>query len=66
MLKRKQLTGSTVNLKNILHFKTGLFYLELSVMLMSGVFVDYPAFEELDMSEFQKLEGGLSCLSLMF
>ena len=111
ILKRHGLSGSTINLNEFLHLKTGVSYLENRVMLASGELVDNPAFEEfqkiivpkeegyaanslwindkvlvpsgnpktissiraagyevieLRMSEFRKLDGGLSCLSLRF
>ena len=102
---------TTVELREFLHLKSGLSYLENNVLLVTGEFVDHPLFasfdrivvptEEayaanslwingtvlvpegfpqtlsrireagyptlvLDMSEFRKLDGGLSCLSLRF
>jgi dimethylargininase len=102
-------TGSTVELKEMLHLKTGLSYLENKNLLVSGEFVSHPEFQKfnrllidasenyaanslwvnnkvlvpegypktkkiiekagyevlsLDVSEFRKLDGGLSCLSL--
>ncbi len=104
-------TASTVQLKNVLHLKTGVAYLEHNNLVACGEFVNHPAFRqfnileiekneayaanclwinnkvlvaagfpkakrmiedagyetiELDMSEFQKVDGGLSCLSLRF
>ena len=105
------LSGSTIALKEVLHLKTGLSYLENNNLLVCGEFVETPAFAafhrivvapeeayaanslwingkvlvpagfpqtyakivaagyetiELNMSEFQKVDGGLSCLSLRF
>ncbi len=111
ILERYGLSGTMVPLKNMLHLKTGLSYLERNHLLISGEFLDHPAFDAfnkivvdpeeayaanslwvnsrvlvpagfprtlekieragyhtivLDISEFQKLDGGLSCLSLRF
>lgn len=111
VLEKNGLTGSTVELKDMLHLKTGVSYLENNNMLVAGEFVNDPKFEKfnrleipedelyaanslwindkvlvpegnpktkkmienagyevisLDMSEFRKLDGGLSCLSLRF
>jgi len=111
ILHKYDLTGSTVDLENVLHLKTGLAYLENNNLVVCGEFLGNPAFKgftiieipevesyaancvwindkviipagfpitkqrvsekgysviELDMSEFQKLDGGLSCLSLRF
>ena len=111
ILNRYGMTGSMVTLKEMLHLKTGLSYLENGNLLVSGEVVNHPAFEsfhriivpdreayaansvwingkvlvpkgfpetmdkiaalgygiiELDVSEFRKLDGGLSCLSLRF
>jgi len=111
ILEKNGLTGSTVELSEMLHLKTGLSYLENNNMLVSGEFEQHPEFEKfnrliiseeemyaanslwinnkvivpqgnpktkkmienagyevisLDMSEFRKLDGGLSCLSLRF
>ncbi len=105
------LSGSTVNMSNILHLKTGLSYLENNVLMIASGFSTEPQFAdfdkipvpdneayaanslwvngtvlvpagfpqtsaaiqekgfkviELNVSEFQKLDGGLSCLSLRF
>lgn len=105
------MTGTTVPLKEMLHLKSGLSYLEQNHLLITGEFVNHPAFEKfqkievdpdesyaanslwvnstvlvpsgfpktlakirqagyktrvLDVSEFRKLDGGLSCLSLRF
>jgi dimethylargininase len=104
-------TASTIPLKEVLHLKSGLSYLEQNNLLISGEFVNHPAFRDfhtirvdpgeayaanslwvnstvlvpsgfprtltrireagystvtLDVSEFRKLDGGLSCLSLRF
>lgn len=111
ILERFGMSGSEVPLKQMLHLKSGLSYLERNHLLVSGEFTDHPAFAEfdriavdpdeaysanslwindtvlvpagfprtldkiqaagytilpLDVSEFQKLDGGLSCLSLRF
>jgi dimethylargininase len=111
ILERYGMTGSTVPLKQMLHLKSGLSYLEQNKLLISGEFMNHPAFEDfqkievdpgeayaanslwvnstvlvptgfprtlakikqagystltLDVSEFRKLDGGLSCLSLRF
>ncbi len=111
ILEKYGLTGSEVTLENVLHLKTGINYLENNRMLVSGEFVDKPAFaaferikipkEEayaanciwvngtvivpsgypaveaavrkagypvllVDTSEYRKVDGGLSCLSLRF
>jgi dimethylargininase len=111
ILQKYTMTGSKVPLKEMLHLKTGLSYLEQNTLLMSGEFVQNTEFEkyskiivdekelyaanslgingtvlvpkgfdktknkieqagyktiEVDVSEFQKLDGGLSCLSWRF
>lgn len=111
ILQKYDMTGSKVPLKEMLHLKTGLSYLEQSTLLVSGEFINNPEFEkfrrivvdkneqyaanslwingnvlvpkgftetknkieqagyktiEIDVSEFRKLDGGLSCLSLRF
>lgn len=111
ILEKYGMSASRVALKDMLHLKSGLSYLEQNHLLVSGEFTDHPAFhafqrievpaEEvyaanslwinntvlvpagfprsldlirqagfrtrvLDVSEFQKLDGGLSCLSLRF
>ncbi len=111
ILKRYGMTGSTVPLKDMLHLKSGLSYLEQNHLLVSGEFINHSAFDgfhkievdpdesyaanslwvnsnvlvpagfpktrekieqagyatiAVDVSEFQKLDGGLSCLSLRF
>ena len=103
--------GKTVTLKELLHLKSGLSYLEENKLLISGEFLKMEIFKKfvqihlpeeetyasnsvwindkvlipkgfpvvlekireqgyepivLDVSEFQKLDGGLSCLSLRF
>lgn len=105
------LSGSVVALRDVLHLKTGLSYLENNCLLICGEFIKSPVFAsfdrivvspeeayaanslwvngkvfvpagfpetrakiekagyeiiELDVSEFQKVDGGLSCLSLRF
>ena len=111
ILEKYKMTGSKVKMKEMLHLKTGLSYLENNNLLIAGEFVNYPEFEkfnrividpdeaysanslwingtvfvpkgypgtkkkiealgykiiEVDTSEFRKLDGGLSCLSLRF
>lgn len=111
LLERCGMTGSTVEMREFLHLKTGLSYLENNHLLVCGEFVgrqEFSGFDqimiddsesyaansvwingnvlvpagypnaaedirragyqtiELEMSEFQKLDGGLSCLSLRF
>lgn len=110
-LEKYGMTGSVVDMKEMLHLKTGLAYLEDNVLLVAGEFVGkeefsdftcieipadegyaancirvndyvlvpegYPVTQKLieeaglktllvDTSEFRKLDGGLSCLSLRF
>ncbi|MBE9518987.1 MAG: N(G),N(G)-dimethylarginine dimethylaminohydrolase [Bacteroidetes bacterium] len=110
-LERYGMTGSMVPLKEMLHLKSGLSYLEQNHLLITGEFINHPAFADfqkikvdpdesyaanslwvnstvlvpagfprtlakikqagyhtliLDVSEFRKLDGGLSCLSLRF
>ena len=105
------LKGSTVRLKEVLHLKTGLSYLENNKLVVCGEFKNDPVFSgfeqieipesesyaanciwvndnviipsgypitkqkvsatgynvlEVDVSEFKKLDGGLSCLSLRY
>lgn len=111
ILQKYGMTGSKVPLHKMLHLKTGLSYLEQNTLIISGEFLDNPAFDtfskiivqenehyaanslwingnvlvpkgfpetknkieeagykiiETDVSEFRKLDGGLSCLSLRF
>lgn len=111
ILSRFDLSGSIVPLKNILHLKSGVSYLENNNLLITSVLKDFPDFKkynqilvdddesyaanslwingnvlvpkgfpktkekiesagyntiEVDVSEFRKLDGGLSCLSLRF
>jgi dimethylargininase len=111
ILERYDMTASLIPLNDMLHLKSGISYLEQNQMLISGEFVDHPAFDNfqkievdpdetyaanslwvnsivlvpegfpetlrkiqeagyqtkiLDVSEFRKLDGGLSCLSLRF
>jgi dimethylargininase len=110
-LNQYGMQGSMVTMKDFLHLKTGVNYLENQNLLASGEFLDKPEFakynvseiaedeayatnsvwvndtvltpkgfpktksiienlgykiREVDVSEFQKLDGGLSCLSLRF
>lgn len=111
ILNRYGLTGSEVPLKEVLHLKTGVNYIENNNMLVSGEFIHKPDFDKfnkiivpeeeaygsnciwvngtvivaegyptvlsavkaagyptitVDTSEFRKIDGGLSCLSLRF
>jgi dimethylargininase len=111
ILERYELTGSTIPVRDLLHLKSGLAYLENDYLVTAGNFIDHPAFRELkqikivpsesyaanglwlngtvlvaagypntshaiqkagfpvielEMSEFRKVDGGLSCLSLRF
>ena len=111
LLQSFGLSGSTVELREMLHLKSGISYLENKTLLTCGQFLNEPAFQqfdmiavdeeetyaanslwindhvlvpagfqktlekieaagyqviEIDVSEFQKLDGGLSCLSLRF
>jgi dimethylargininase len=111
LLQKYGLTGSTVELNDVLHLKTGLSYLENNKLVVCGEFLSNPIFEsydfieipqeesyaanciwvnefviipcgypiskgrisdagfkiiEVDVSEFKKLDGGLSCLSLRY
>ncbi|HCY84580.1 MAG TPA: N(G),N(G)-dimethylarginine dimethylaminohydrolase, partial [Desulfobacteraceae bacterium] len=105
------MTGSVVEMNEMLHLKTGLAYLEDNILLVAGEFTDKAEFKDFrrieipeaegyaancirvndhvivpegypetrakieaaglnvltcDTSEFKKLDGGLSCLSLRF
>lgn len=111
ILQHYGMSGSTVAVKDMLHLKTGLAYLEQNKLLISQDFIADPTFKDfyqlqvpteesyaansiwvngtvllpagypqtkamieqagyptmaLDVSEFRKLDGGLSCLSLRF
>jgi dimethylargininase len=111
VLEKYELSGSPVNLENVLHLKTGISYLENNTLLAAGEFINkkefrnfkiipvdddegyaansiwvnnyvimpsgYPktqkAIEEagyeilaVNTSEFKKIDGGVSCLSLRF
>ncbi len=111
ILQKYGLTASFVPLKQVLHLKSGLAYLEDNHLVAAGEFLQQPEFAafdilavddderdaanclwvngrvlvpagcprskkriqdagyetiEVDVSEFQKLDGGLSCLSLRF
>lgn len=111
ILDRFGYTGSVLPLKNVLHLKTGVSYIENNHLLAAGEFIDQPAFKNfeiiaiddeeqyaansiwvndrvllpmgfektrsaieeagyqtlvVDVSEYRKLDGGLSCLSLRF
>jgi dimethylargininase len=110
-LNRYGMTGSTINLENALHLKTGVSYLERNNLLVTGEFLNKSEFQQfniieinddesyaancvwindkvlmpkgfsktkrkieelgyetilVDASEFQKANGGISCLSLRF
>ncbi|MCK4979646.1 MAG: N(G),N(G)-dimethylarginine dimethylaminohydrolase [Candidatus Delongbacteria bacterium] len=111
ILEKYGMTGSAVEMKKMLHLKTGINYIENKNFLVSGEFIYHPTFNklnkyivpdneayaanslwindtvivptgfsttkkmiedlgyntmEVDTSEFRKLDGGLSCLSLRF
>ena len=111
ILESRGLSGSEVELKEVLHLKTGVNYLENNTFLVAGEFVTKPEFQNArqilipedeayaanciwvngtvivpagypkteqairdagypvlvtDTSEYRKLDGGLSCLSLRF
>ncbi len=111
LLEKYDYTGSTVELTEFLHLKTGVSYLEHNNLLATGEFLHSPEFKdfniipvqeseayaanciwvndyvivpkgfditkeaiskagyqiiEVDVSEYRKLDGGLSCLSLRF
>ncbi|MCG8620226.1 MAG: arginine deiminase family protein [Desulfobacterales bacterium] len=110
-LEKHGMTGSAVEMNEMLHLKTGLAYLENNILLVAGEFTDKAEFKDFqrleipdhegyaancirvndfvfvpegypetqgkieaaglkvltcDTSEFKKLDGGLSCLSLRF
>ena len=110
-LEKHGMRGSAVDMKEMLHLKTGLAYLEENILLVAGEFTRMKAFDRykrleiteeegyaancirvndyvivpegyeqtkamiegaglkvitVDTSEFKKLDGGLSCLSLRF
>lgn len=110
-LEKYGMSGATVDLKEVLHLKTGVAYLENNNLVASGEFLTKPEFQkfnilqfdndeayaanciwvnnrillpkgypkafetlskagldiiEVDVSEYEKLDGGLSCLSLRF
>jgi dimethylargininase len=111
ILEKYGLSGETVEMKDMLHLKTGLAYLENNNLLTAGEFLTAPLFDKfnkiaieldeayganciwvndyvivpegypkvqkkienlgykiltVDTSEFRKIDGGLSCLSLRF
>ena len=111
LLEKHGHTGSIIELKEMLHLKTGVNYLENNNMLVSGEFLTNPEFDKynkyeipsdeayaanciwvndkvivpegypkvkalveemgyevltVDTSEYRKIDGGLSCLSLRF
>lgn len=110
-LEKYGIEGSVIKLKEMLHLKTGLAYLEDNVLLVAGEFIKHEAFKDykkivideeegysancirvndyvlvpegypntkknieaaglkvmtVDTSEYKKVDGGLSCLSLRF
>ena len=110
-LEEHGMTGSAIELRDVLHLKTGVSYLENNTLLAAGEFLQKKEFQnfdiididpsesyaanciwvngnvllpagypctrdkirdagykiiEIDVSEFRKLDGGLSCLSLRF
>lgn len=110
-LEKYGMEGSIIEMKEMLHLKTGLAYLEENVLLVAGEFIEHPAFSNykkivipedesyaancirvndfvivpagypktqaaieeaglkvitVDTSEYKKVDGGLSCLSLRF
>lgn len=110
-LNKHGYTGSVVKMREMLHLKTGLAYLENNLLLTAGEFIGHPTFasfktipvdlkdaysanciyvngivlipegypvtrgkieatglptREVGVSEFRKIDGGLSCLSLRF
>lgn len=110
-LEKYGLSASVITLKDVLHLKTGIAYLENNILLACGEFLTKPELQqfnileidasesyaanciwvngtvilpagypkakqviaaagypiiEVDVSEFRKLDGGLSCLSLRF
>lgn len=111
ILQKHGMDGTAVKMKDMLHLKTGLSYLENNYLVAGGEFIEKSAFDSfqilpvdedeayaanciwvndkvitpagfpkshamleqagfelivVDVSEFQKLDGGLSCLSLRF
>lgn len=111
ILEKHRMTGEKIELKQLLHLKSGLSYLEDNNLLVQNGLYNHPAFKKfrkikvgtdetyaanslwvngtvlvpagfpitrshieqagyptisLDVSEFEKLDGGLSCLSLRF
>ena len=112
LLKKYGISGSTIDIRNLLHLKTGVSYLENNTMLVAPELMDSPFLDgfksievpaderyaanciwvngtvmvpegyhvteqrikeagydhirTVDTSEFRKLDGGLSCLSLRF
>ena len=111
ILEKYNMGATNIELKEVLHLKTGLAYLENNNLVATGEFLSSPAFKqfniieikekesyaanciwvndkviipkgypnakrkiencgyetlEVDVSEFRKLDGGLSCLSLRF
>lgn len=111
ILNRYGMSASTVSLKDVLHLKSGVSYLQKNNLVVSGEFIEKPEFRsfnlikvdqdesyaansvwinekvliakgfpktkntiekagyktiELNVSEFRKVDGGLSCLSLRF
>lgn len=111
ILEKYGMSGETVPVKEVLHLKTGVTYLDNNNLVVSGEFIDDPRFDQfnkivvdpdeaygvntilmnnyvlvaagypkvqkkiedlgyqtlpVEMSEFRKIDGGLTCLSLRF
>ncbi|MEX0904371.1 MAG: arginine deiminase family protein [Balneolaceae bacterium] len=111
ILQQQGITATTVPIKDMLHLKTGVVYLENNTLLVNSKYQDHPAFRSfnkiiadtkeasaansmwingtvivpagypvtrsnledagyktvaVDISEFEKLDGGLTCLSIRF
>ena len=111
ILKKHGMTGEKIELKDLLHLKSGVSFLENGFLLSNKMFINHPAFSDykkievadgeeyaanslwvngsilvpagfpntrdrlekfgfrtisMEVSEFEKLDGGLSCLSLRF
>ena len=45
ILKKYNMTGSKIPLSKVLHLKTGISFLEMNNLLVSGEFIDNPEFE---------------------
>ena len=111
IVEKYGMSGSTVEVNNVLHLKTGVTAINSTTLVAAGEFIDHPAFHdfkvvpvaqneegaanciacnghiimpagfpktreklkpfttdiiEVDISEFAKIDGGLTCLSLRF